>query len=503
MSADKETMRTTDEHVAPAEYNNASFDATALPSGWKYRQRRIFGWAIPWYASPKVQLLMVAFVCFMCPGMFNALGGLGGGGKTDAELADNMNTALYSCFAVFGIFGGTFVNKLGVKWTLAFGGVGYCLYAISLLVSVHANVAGFNLFAGAWLGICAGLLWTAQGTIMISYPNEKQKGKYFAWFWAIFNMGAVIGGLIPLGQNINVKTNKTVSDGTYIGFIVLMAIGALLAVFLCNASDVIREDGSRVILMKNPSWKSELAGLWETLRFEPFVVLLFPMFFVSNWFYIYQQNAVNGAYFDTRTKALNSLLYWLAQIFAAAIWGYLLDVQGVRRSTRAKITWVVLFILTFAIWGGGYKFEQRYTRQTVDIKLHPDWKAFDWSDSGYVGPMFLYIFYGFYDAAWQASIYWFMGALSNSGRRSANYVGFYKGIQSCGAAIVNNLDARKLSFEREFISNWVLLAVSLVFAAPVIFLKIRDHIDVEEDLAGTDETLADILPADHPEKVGA
>jgi hypothetical protein len=26
----------------------------------------------------------------MCPGMFNALGGLGGGGKTDATLADNM-----------------------------------------------------------------------------------------------------------------------------------------------------------------------------------------------------------------------------------------------------------------------------------------------------------------------------------------------------------------------------------------------------------------------------
>lgn len=88
------------------------------------------------------------------------------------------------------------MNKLGVKWTLAFGGVGYCIYAISLLVSVHASVAGFNLFAGTWLGICAGLLWTAQGTIMISYPNENQKGRYFAWFWGIFNMGAVIGSLV-------------------------------------------------------------------------------------------------------------------------------------------------------------------------------------------------------------------------------------------------------------------------------------------------------------------
>lgn len=315
-----------------------------------------------------------------------------------------------------------------MKWTLAFGGVGYCLYAISLLVSVHADVAGFNLFAGAWLGICAGLLWTAQGTIMISYPTEKQKGKYFAWFWGIFNMGAVIGSLvqaqpsssrsthqplttstqIPLGENINIKANKTVSDGTYIGFIVLMAVGALLALFLCNASDIIRPDGSRVILMKHPSWQSEFTGLWETLRFEPFVILLFPMFFSSNWFYVYQQNSVNGAHFNTRTKALNSLLYFLAQIIAAAIWGVLLDIQKVRRSVRAKLTWVVLLVLTFAIWGGGYAFEKTYTRETVDTKLNPDWVPTDWQTPGYVGPMFLYLFYGFYDAAWQASIYWYV-----------------------------------------------------------------------------------------------
>lgn len=88
-----------------------------------------------------------------------------------------------------------------------------------------------------------------------------------------------------------------------------------------------------------------------------------------------------------------------------------------------------------------------------------------------------------------------MGALSNSGRRAANYIGFYKGIQSAGAAISNNLDARKVSFHAQFISNWVLLAASLVIAAPVIFLKIQDHVNVEQDLEGTDETLADVAPS--------
>ena len=32
----------------------------------------------------------------------------------------------------------------------------------------------------------------------------------------------------------------------------------------------------------------------------------------------------------------------------------------------------------------------------------------DWTDGGrrYIGPMFLYFFYGFYDAVWQTCIYW-------------------------------------------------------------------------------------------------
>lgn len=61
-----------------------------LPSGWMYKSWGSGRWRTPWYASPRFQLGMVAFVCFMCPGMFNALGGLGGGGKADPKLADQM-----------------------------------------------------------------------------------------------------------------------------------------------------------------------------------------------------------------------------------------------------------------------------------------------------------------------------------------------------------------------------------------------------------------------------
>ncbi|KAI9741687.1 MAG: hypothetical protein M1834_000072 [Cirrosporium novae-zelandiae] len=482
------TTPTTSHDVAAEEAGVA-----VLPTSWKYRTRKIGPWTLPYYASPQVQLILVAFVCFMCPGMFNAVTGLGGGGQIDATTADNTNVALYSTFAVVGFFAGSIANRLGIKWTIAFGGTGYFLYVASFLCYNHTKNSGFCIFTGAYLGVCAGMLWTAQGQIMTSYPPEGNKGHYIAWFWAIFNVGAVIGALVPLGENIHTTDNSTVSDGTYIGFMVLTFIGALLAFFLTDAQNVVRPDGSRVIIMKNPTWWSEFKGLWETLFTHTYIVLLFPMFFASNWFYTYQFNSVNSAYFDTRTKALNNVLYWTSQIFGAYTFGLCLDIKSLSRTTKAKAAWGALFTVTMVIWGGGYAWQKRYTRADTGAD---DFVSWDWTHSGYAGPMFLMMFYGFYDAAWQTCIYWFMGALTNNGRRLANFVGFYKGIQSAGAAIIWRLDALKIPYMNEFASCWALLGGSLLIALPVILMKVKDNVDVKEDIKFSDETIEDVQGAE-------
>ncbi|KAH6657595.1 major facilitator superfamily domain-containing protein [Truncatella angustata] len=450
-----------------------------------------------WYASPKVQLFMVAMVCFLCPGMYNALGGLGGSGLSDTTAQTNASTALYSVFAVVGFFSGTFANKLGLRLTLALGGLGYSVYAASILCFKHTQNMGFVIFAGSFLGLCAGLLWCGQGAIMMAYPPERSKGRYISWFWIIFNLGAVIGALIPLGQNIN-NTGGDATDGTFVGFIVLMVIGAILALFLCNADKVQREDGSHVILMKSPSWRSEFIGLFETITTDPMIVLLFPMFFASNIFYTYQQNGMNGAHFNARGKSLNNLLYWLAQIFGAVIFGYALDYAKLRRSVRAKASLVVLFALTFVIWGGGYAWQiQQVDRAVTEDEEWKKTNTWDWENGGgrlFVGPMFLYMFYGFYDAAWQTCIYWYMGSLSNSGRRLSNLAGFYKGIQSAGAAIFWRLDNLGTEYMTEFAATWGVCAAALLIAAPIIFLRITDTVSIEDDLKFSDETVEDVAP---------
>ncbi|KXX78320.1 hypothetical protein MMYC01_206241 [Madurella mycetomatis] len=485
----KEAPELTSTPAAPTE-------PVSRPTGWMYKGIRLGGKEI-WYASPIVQLLMVAMVCFLCPGMFNALSGLGGGGQVDTSAQNDANTALYSTFAIVGFFSGTLANMLGVKITLAFGGLGYSLYVASFLSYNHTRNHGFVVFAGAFLGVCAGLLWTAQGTIMMSYPPEDKKGRYISYFWVIFNLGAVIGSLVPLGQNINATGSTDVTDGTYVGFMVLTVCGAVLALFLCNANSVRRADGSKVILMKNPSWKTEFKGLLETITQAPWVVLLFPMFFASNTFYTYQSNDFNAAHFNTRTRALNNTLYWTSQIVGALVFGFALDYGKIRRSIRAKASFIALFVLTFVVWGGGWAWQMKQVPREVVEDEVVEYQRYDWTMGGelYIGPMFLFIFYGFFDAAWQTCIYWYMGALSNSGRKAANLTGFYKGIQSAGAAVFWRLDGLRTPFDTMFGATWGLLGGALVFAAPVIWLKIKDTVSLEEDLKFSDETVEDVAPA--------
>jgi MFS family permease len=132
--------------------------------------------------------------------MFNALTGLGGAGMFDLpenhRASTAANCALYATFAVVGFFAGTVTNVLGIRIALSFGGLGYCVYVSSFLCFKHTSNFGYVVFSGFLLGCCAGILWSAQGAIMMSYPPEKLKGRFISWFWVIFNLGAVIGSLV-------------------------------------------------------------------------------------------------------------------------------------------------------------------------------------------------------------------------------------------------------------------------------------------------------------------
>jgi hypothetical protein len=201
-------------------------------------------------------------------------------------------------------------------------------------------------------------------------------------------------------QNLHSDAND-IGDVTFYVIISLSLLGTILSLLLCEAKDVRRYDGSPVSLPQIPTWKSEITGLLETLKHDTYILLFFPMFFASNFFYPYQFNTFNLATFNIRTRSLNNTLYWLAEIGGSYLAGYALDSTRIRKSLRARTAAGVLFILVFVVWAGAYVWQRNEsgTAESGAVKK-------DFTEPGYVGPMLLYLSFGVFAAVWQTCLYW-------------------------------------------------------------------------------------------------
>jgi hypothetical protein len=161
------------------------------------------------------------------------------------------------------------------------------------------------------------------------------------------------------------------------------------------------------------------------------------------------------------------LIQRLAQIFGSLLFGNFLDWSRFSRRQRGIAGWIILFIVINAVWGGGLAFERQTCRDCPSPKQ-------DIFDPGYTGNLFLYIFFGLLDSMWQTYAYWLMGALSNDPRKLAYFAGFYKSIQSAGAAVIWRIDALKAPFLAIYASSWALCAAGLVFGLPIVWWKIHE-----------------------------
>ncbi|TFK49311.1 MFS general substrate transporter [Heliocybe sulcata] len=418
------------------------------------------------YYSPYTQVSLLGLVCFTCAGLYNAMTGLGGGGQVDPKTSANANSALYASLAVLSFFAGSIMNVLGPRLTLFIGTTGYILGLVSyLVINIHPNAGWFVITAGAIEGLGAALLWTAQSTLMMAYPTDMQRGRFIGIFWAIYNLGGVVGAAVSL-----VHYTATVSNGTYIGLISLNSAGMAIPIFMADPRRMTRSDGSKVTTPRRPSWTSELHGLFIVLVTDPTVILLFPMFFASNWYFTWQFNDYNAALFNVRARSLNNLLYWICTIMGSTIIGFVLDQPRLTRRFRAFSGWTLVLSMTFIVHGWAFMYQRQYTRQSLPanaIKM-------DIHDEGYVGRTLLYMLCGALGAMYQTFVYWILGAMTNDPAKLAYYAGFYHSIQSAGAAGVFRTDAVGLPYMNIFVSTWVLLVVGLVFALPVLYLRIRN-----------------------------
>lgn len=461
------------------------------------------GKAAGFLRNPWSQVVVIALVCFCCPGMYNALQGMGGGGQLDSTVNSNAQVALLSCTAACALFiAGPLLSVIGPRNCVLIGGWTYALYSGSFLNYNQRENGAFVIASGALLGIGAAFLWVAQGSIMTSYVKESQKGRSIAVFWFIFNIGGAIGSLISLGINYNSKEEGTVSDGTYIAFLVIMLVGWGLSVLICSPKHIKNQELRNELKLDNQGLKNTTGFSMDRLVRSFMrvikvltnwrVLCLIPLFFCANVFYSYQQNIVNGQVFNVRARALNSALYWIAQMFGALVMGFILDKTPTSRRVRGIVGWVFVFVCAMAIWGGGLKYEywmedrrDAGTLQDIDFK--------DGSD--FLGGMFLYMFYGAFDSIWQAYCYWLMGAITNSSYITGILVGAYKSFQAVGGAMAFRLNAQGKPWMTQFAVNWGLCIGTLLIALPTVLTISQTNVlsdeDVIREIGGTDSKKED------------
>ncbi|KAH0825795.1 hypothetical protein J3R83DRAFT_8851 [Lanmaoa asiatica] len=407
------------------------------------------------YYHPVTQLIMLGFVCFLCPGMFNALTGLGGSGQVNATTSANPTCSLYAIYAFFAFFSGTVNNSIGAKWALFLGTFGYALYV------------------GSYLCI------RVKTSLLNSSASDCQ--------------------------------NNSVGNGTYIGFLVLTLIGVTIPLLMADPNKMIRTDGTKVVTPRSLSWKSEFYNLWVAVISNPMILLLFPMFFASNYFYTWQFNDYNSALFNIRARSLNNLMYWLSQIIGSWMIGLVLDSTRFRRRARAFAGWGILLTMVFIVHIWAYEYQKNYTRQSIP----PNAQKMD-----------------IYDPAYPAHL---IGAMSNDTNKLAMYAGFcdrfkflsfpppFYFILECASCLLENLGqqaygvwmpsdyrsylsfhvcgpepstirtrcrvtdlpslplASLSSYMNIFLSTWCLMAAGLLFAFPMIYVRVRDTTVLDDE----------------------
>lgn len=391
------------------------------------------------------------------------------------------------------------------------GVLGYLVYASSQWVYGTTGVSGYLIAASAIFGCCAGLLWSAQGAVMMSYPEEKNKGKSIAIFWAIYNIGTIIGSITILGRTLDDPFPVFSQNGVYAAFIVIMFVGLVVTPFMvASPSRIIRSDNTKVVAQKAGNWKNELMGVlhvWKDWRIIalvstvltaftrlfadafshlPKTLLQIPAFFASDFGTMYQGRMMASSfeYLNPPTYHLNATMVCIFQILGSVAIGLFLDYQKHTRRIRALSACTILCIMIMAVWGGGIAFQLKFVFDSSGL-LSPEsyyTRPIRWDDPGYGGPLVLCLFYGLTGGMYQSFMYWLMGAMSNDPKVLSRYAGFYKGAQLAGVAVSYGVLRSDILLHWQCLISWIILIISF----PGIFLvvnRITESNLTEEDLA--------------------
>jgi MFS family permease len=130
------------------------------------------------FRSIPFQIAIASGVSFTAPGMWDALNNLGAGGAAEPYAVSAANALVYGLFAIVCVAAGAINNRIGLRYGLTLGAIGYPIYGAGLYTNNTSANTWFMLFGSALCGISAGFFWAAEAAIIIGYPSPHERAFY-------------------------------------------------------------------------------------------------------------------------------------------------------------------------------------------------------------------------------------------------------------------------------------------------------------------------------------
>ncbi|KAL4808588.1 major facilitator superfamily domain-containing protein [Aspergillus unguis] len=283
------------------------------------------------------------------------------------------------------------------------------------------------LFGSALCGISAGFFWAAEAAIIIGYPSPQDRAFYLAIWQTAKAAGPIVGGAINLGLNAQDSGKGSVSESTYIVFIVIMCLGLPIALFLSPANKVLRKDRTLVVVHKQASWAAEFKAAISLLATRRIVMLL-PAFFIS-YFYNGFQSTWLTTYFTVRARAFSSFFTNFAGIISSFLIASLLDRQSIHIKNRARIAFISIVVVLCGTWIWASILQKQFYYDT------PESPVFDWFKGGFGKTYALVFFWTFGGQAFQQFLYWLVGQYTTDISSLSYHCGILRGFEALGQTV--------------------------------------------------------------------
>ncbi|KAI6173776.1 UNC93-like protein MFSD11 [Aphelenchoides besseyi] len=353
---------------------------------------------------------------------------LSGEQKIGKHAGYNSLAIVYAFFTFSNFLAAPVVHKLGARWSLVIGGVGYGLFQVGFLFLNEP----YLYFSSAVLGFCAAIIWTAQGKYLSLNSDENTASKHSGLFWGISQACLSCGGIF-LFFVFN-SGSDTITDFTIhiiYGVFTSVTVVGIIILSLLRMPNVCDDNTETAPTLPSPSTVPEMSQmelLKSTIRLcaSKRMLLLIVAFMytgieLSFWSGIYPASIGFTKRLGSNTKSLvglNAITQGLGQATGGFLFGILSSKTAAIGRDRIVMLGALINILGFV---------GVYVNFPNDAPLH------ETQGTGLIEPQIAvalvcgYLL-GFGDACWNTQIY--SQLITNYNKQSAQAFSLFKFFQS-------------------------------------------------------------------------